>query len=473
METLNLENQGMLKMLEHIYSLIREEKQISFYKIREKTGIELKYWDKLISGGIIKRTGWTSKPIYKWAAIEPNIYMATETLKDIPHCEYKEIFTDENSLEYKKEYRKQLTKTLVPSEIKETLTIPIRKVKAEIAREKIDNIKELQAQGFNYREISSKLDIGSIGTITKLLLKKDMVKLDTFNFAGISAAIILDTRRMKENDSYPIKYRIIHERKQYYICTGFYANEEAWGDVLNNKFSDSLDAEKTTMICFAFNQIEKFIKNEVKGDGFVFRKIQNFIKNRGGLYSGYKKPAISSVGNEYFGPIAAPLVQKTEVEKKIENDAVFPYPNNYSKSQANDLFKLVYNEEKGLLWAGSPEYKENIKGWFVISENCVGFECNEFVELMNNTYPSLFAKACKKQEIKGDFPPYQEIQKDFLKYIRDKKKKEPSLEMTYKQEINREIIIRNLHLLDIQDLINELKNQGCSGEITFKQKTSF
>jgi hypothetical protein len=96
MKNLSIENQGMLKMLEHLYTLLEDGKQIPFHCIRDKIGIESKYWVKLINGGIIERLGFPSKPLYRWVSIKPNIYMANETLKDV--SDYTDIDKEKETI---------------------------------------------------------------------------------------------------------------------------------------------------------------------------------------------------------------------------------------------------------------------------------------------------------------------------------------------------------------------------------------
>jgi hypothetical protein len=85
---MTIENNGMLKILEHVYEILKDGKQISFPVLSGKTGVDVNAWRKLINGGIITRMNkLTTQPVYKWTGIKPNIYMANETLKPVP--EYK------------------------------------------------------------------------------------------------------------------------------------------------------------------------------------------------------------------------------------------------------------------------------------------------------------------------------------------------------------------------------------------------
>lgn len=80
--SLKIEELGMLKMLEHLYEMLHNGKRIKYDDIREKNGIEFKYWTKLLNNGIVERSGQAKKPLYKWVGIKPNIYMAKRIMAD-------------------------------------------------------------------------------------------------------------------------------------------------------------------------------------------------------------------------------------------------------------------------------------------------------------------------------------------------------------------------------------------------------
>ncbi len=84
MKPYTIEEQGMLKILEHVASLLQKPMQIKFSDIAQKTGIQNSHFLKLLNNEIIVRTGSTNKPVYQWRKMKPNIYMACETLKDQP-----------------------------------------------------------------------------------------------------------------------------------------------------------------------------------------------------------------------------------------------------------------------------------------------------------------------------------------------------------------------------------------------------
>lgn len=77
-----IEEQGMLKILEHVYSLTEHKRKIKSFEIIDKTGLPQNQFAKLLKNGIIECTGKSSQPYYQWVGIRPNIYMAKELFKD-------------------------------------------------------------------------------------------------------------------------------------------------------------------------------------------------------------------------------------------------------------------------------------------------------------------------------------------------------------------------------------------------------
>ena len=78
----NIEQLGMLKMLEHLYEMLHSGKRIKYDDIKNKNGIEFKFWSKLLRNNIIERTGTAKKPVYTWVGMRPNIYMAKKLMAD-------------------------------------------------------------------------------------------------------------------------------------------------------------------------------------------------------------------------------------------------------------------------------------------------------------------------------------------------------------------------------------------------------
>lgn len=92
MKQADMEAIELLGILQKVYALLVDRKQIPFHKIQSQTGIDAKYWRKLIDHEIVVQLSKLSgHPIYEWVSISPDLDMATETLKDIPDYNLFEI----------------------------------------------------------------------------------------------------------------------------------------------------------------------------------------------------------------------------------------------------------------------------------------------------------------------------------------------------------------------------------------------
>jgi len=101
-----IEEQGMLKILEHLYLLIKNGKQVKAGDVRNRVGLELRYWVILINNKIIELQGIASKPVYKWVGIQPNINMASKLLSEKPDLINDKYDNINIPSEYKSEQKK-------------------------------------------------------------------------------------------------------------------------------------------------------------------------------------------------------------------------------------------------------------------------------------------------------------------------------------------------------------------------------
>lgn len=103
--------------------------------------------------------------------------------------------------------------------------------------------------------------------------------MKTFNINGVTGAIILDTRTLKKNNRYSIKYRITYNRVQHYIVPGFDCTEEEWKSIEKTKKKGLIELRDNVNI--GFDNIEKAIKEMYKhGLGFSIDYLKKLI-NKG------------------------------------------------------------------------------------------------------------------------------------------------------------------------------------------------
>src|SRR5450759_1976218 len=98
--------------------------------------------------------------------------------------------------------------------------------------------------------------------------KKDLTPLDRFNLDKVFASIVLDTRRTKENDYYPIKFRVTFMRKQvYYPCMDVTEDEF---ERLHGIVREKNLAKTKKLILAQFKRFTDIIEDLVKYEGFSF-----------------------------------------------------------------------------------------------------------------------------------------------------------------------------------------------------------
>ena len=93
----------------------------------------------------------------------------------------------------------------------------------------------------------------------------------THPVAGITVSVFYDTRRPKEDLTFPIKYRVTHKRKRDYYASGIDLTKDDWKKILKSGKEQTKDKEllKTKeLILSGFDKIRDHIEQMVKGDGF-------------------------------------------------------------------------------------------------------------------------------------------------------------------------------------------------------------
>ncbi len=71
-----------------------------------------------------------------------------------------------------------------------------------------------------------------------------MKNMETFSLYKVTATIILDTRRKKDNELYPIKYRVTFLRKQNYYSSGIDMPIDEWDALPKTKKKSLIDTRE-------------------------------------------------------------------------------------------------------------------------------------------------------------------------------------------------------------------------------------
>lgn len=81
--------------------------------------------------------------------------------------------------------------------------------------------------------------------------------------SGVRIKIILDTRRAKKDNVYPVKYRLTYQARQIYINAGFDLSEKDWEELPKSKKTDLVETRKSILSGFdnIRNDVKELCKN--------------------------------------------------------------------------------------------------------------------------------------------------------------------------------------------------------------------
>ena len=95
--------------------------------------------------------------------------------------------------------------------------------------------------------------------------------MDKFSLDKVTLSTILDTRRVKDDLNYPVKYRITYLRKQYYYPSGIDLTEDQWKALEHTRKKEMI--ENRELITSGFDKIKTHIKDMVRGEGFTLQRL--------------------------------------------------------------------------------------------------------------------------------------------------------------------------------------------------------
>jgi len=113
--------------------------------------------------------------------------------------------------------------------------------------------------------------------------------MENFTLDRISATTVHDTRGFREDEEYPVRYRITFNGKQTYYPSGIKMTKEDWAKMPTTRTKEL--KEQRELILAGFEKIKEQIKLMVKGEGFSLDE----LKTR--LSRGTKDSIISAFEN--------------------------------------------------------------------------------------------------------------------------------------------------------------------------------
>lgn len=109
--------------------------------------------------------------------------------------------------------------------------------------------------------------------------------MNSFLIGNITGAVWLDTRRPKIMDAvayYPIKARITHQRKRYYVSLGFDLSEQDFNRLPTTKRKDLITTKK--LITASFERVKKEVEAIHRTEEYTHEKLRNRLQRGRKIY---------------------------------------------------------------------------------------------------------------------------------------------------------------------------------------------
>jgi integrase len=104
--------------------------------------------------------------------------------------------------------------------------------------------------------------------------------LDIFSLTGITTAVFLDTRRVKDSLLFPVKFRVYNSDKRVYYPSGVDISEEDWKKLLNKTKTGKQLTRDRELIQIGFTKLKNHIIEMVKEEGFSFQGLDARLKRK-------------------------------------------------------------------------------------------------------------------------------------------------------------------------------------------------
>ena len=107
--------------------------------------------------------------------------------------------------------------------------------------------------------------------------KKDIIPTyDAYSVGKVTGAIFFDTRRVKKEDLYPVKYRVTFNRDRKYFDTGFSFTVSEWNSLPGTKNNQL--KETRGMLTDGNSVIKEHVKDLIKSNNFSFPALESRLK---------------------------------------------------------------------------------------------------------------------------------------------------------------------------------------------------
>jgi len=104
----------------------------------------------------------------------------------------------------------------------------------------------------------------------------NIINMEKFSLAGITTSVIFDTRRTKDDLTFPVKYRVTFDRKQVYYLSGISLTEDEWNKLDKTRIRELIGVRE--LIQIGFDKVKTHITEMVRGEGFSWQGLNTRLK---------------------------------------------------------------------------------------------------------------------------------------------------------------------------------------------------
>jgi integrase len=101
--------------------------------------------------------------------------------------------------------------------------------------------------------------------------------MEKFSLQGVTISIVYDTRRTKEDLTFPVKIRVTHLRDSFYYSSGINLTEDEWKILPTTKKKSLIDTRE--LIQLAFDKVKHHVIELTQNEGFSFAGLNIRLKS--------------------------------------------------------------------------------------------------------------------------------------------------------------------------------------------------
>jgi len=295
--------------------------------------------------------------------------------------------------------------------------------------------------------------------------------IEKFSLSGITVTIFFDNRRVKDDLTYPVKYRVTYKRVRAYYPSGIDLSEDEWKIISKTKKRELIETRE--LIQAGFDKVKEHVKDLALTDEFTLEGLNNRLKgsNSDSILTAFEDRIKDLQAKGKIGTAVWYSCAKNSIEKYTTKDIKFTdvTPTWLEKYEAHLLkegkeyttisinmraLRAIINNAKarGIVKAGQYPFAANNNGKYQIPEGSgrkIALNTTQLIEVFK--YPILpewekyrdlwiFSFYCNGVNI-GDLLrfKYENIQGNYLEWYRVKTKDRDKLKAKIRAAITEEM----------------------------------